>query len=62
VVADEGARMLEPATALLGRPAAPNCLAYRLNDDPNNAVPYLEPVYANSFFKIFAVDTAELAK
>jgi len=54
--------MLEPATALLGTPATPNCLAYRQNDDPNNAVPFLEPIYANSFFKVFAVDRTQLGE
>ena len=62
VVVDDAARMLEPATALLGTPAPPNCLAYRLNDDPNNAVPFLEPIYANSFFKVFAVDRTQLGE
>lgn len=56
----EVSRITKQATLLLGTEASLDCLANRLATDAFTAEPYLRPVYADLFFKLFDVDRAKL--
>ncbi len=56
LVADDPWREIETSRTLLGIPAPDRPLATLLVEQPHSVAPFLHPVFANDFFKLFAVD------
>jgi hypothetical protein len=55
IVADEPARVVEDSRQWLGGEVPETPLARALMDRPHSVAPWLKPVFANQFFKLFLV-------
>jgi hypothetical protein len=56
VIATEAANINKNSAALLDTPAPKSPMATLLVQQPHSVAPFLRPVFANDFFKLFAVD------
>jgi hypothetical protein len=61
IVADEPARVVEDSRQWLGGEVPETPLARALMDRPHSVAPWLKPVFANQFFKLFLVQPHNIA-
>lgn len=60
VLGDEPGRVIATSAQVLGVSPGPEPMAKRLMDDPDQAAPFLVPIFSTQFYKVFAVDQAKL--
>ncbi len=60
VVADDPGRLIHTSAAILGVEEPTDCMAKSLMDPAFRPPPYLIQIFANDYFKVFAVDQAKL--